>query len=381
MNLKKESNEIITTIAYIHNKTDISGGERSLLNLWKNLDRSRFRPLLILPNEGNFFDEAKKHNIQVETLPIPKISFTKTIEILWSIIKLKRILSKSHAKIIHSYTPRNNIIAAFIGKCFDIRVIWHERNLVYGSEMDISKKLLFLPDKVICNSRAVAERFKKKEDIPSKVKVVLNGVDIKKFSPKYANLRLVQRYNLNGKKVVGIVSNLNRRKKVEYFIEACPLILKNYSNTHFLIVGGEFGDTDIGRKKELEERVKILGLENYVTFTGFLSNIDDIIRIFDIGVNVTEKEACSRAILEIMASGKPVVAFDTGGNSEIVEHNVTGRLVKFRDIPHLAKSISDLLKDNEKREAMGKYARKIAKTKFDIKINTKQTEEIYSELV
>jgi glycosyltransferase involved in cell wall biosynthesis len=148
-----------------------------------------------------------------------------------------------------------------------------------------------------------------------------------------------------------------------------------------LIVGGEFGDSGLGRKKELEGKAKMLGLKKHVTFTGFLSNIADIIQIFDVGVNVTEREACSRAILEIMATGKPVVAFDTGGNSELIKNDVTGKLVKFGDIVGLADSISDLLKDDEKKKKMGKFARKIIKTKFNVKMNTDQTENIYFELL
>jgi glycosyltransferase involved in cell wall biosynthesis len=253
--------------------------------------------------------------------------------------------------------------------------------MLYGFEKDISKILQFLPSRIICNSYAIAQRSKKKMGLPSKVKVVINGVDTQKFNPQASGQDSCQKIHSNGKPIVGLVSNLSKRKMPEYFIESCPDILKKHPNTKFLIVGGEFDDNDAGRIDELKLMAQTLGVSDKITFTGFRKDVADIIKTFDIGVSVTEKEACSRAILDMMASGMPVVAFDTGGNSELIEHDVTGWLVEFGDILGLVKSISNLLKDNKKKEAMGKSAREIAKTKFDIKINTKQTEIIYSELL
>jgi len=138
---------------------------------------------------------------------------------------------------------------------------------------------------------------------------------------------------------------------------------------------------DKGRREELEDKARSLGVENHVIFTGFLPNVCDLIRVFDVGVAVTEKEACSRAILEMMASGKAVVAFDTGGNPELMENGITGILVRFGDIKGLAFSIADLLENDEKRREMGILARARAETYFDVRINARKTQAIYSELI
>ncbi len=379
--LLKEKNIGSANILYLHNKTKISGGEQSLLNLWKNLNDNKYVPHLVIPNSGPFEEEAKKISLKVEFINIPKWRLKSLFKLIIAFLKLLKYCRKNKIKIIHSYTPRNNILSALVGRLLGIRIVWHERNLIFGSEMDISKIFQFLPDRIICNSHAIAKRFQRKSGLPPKIKVVKNGVDTKKFSPKYTDKVSSQDFHSNGKKIVGLVSNLGKRKMPEYFIAACPHILKEHPNTQFLVVGGEFSKNDSGRLKELKLKAESLGVSNQVVFTGYRKDVADIIKSFDIGVAVTEKEACSRAILEIMASEKPVVAFDTGGNSELIEHNVTGRLVKFGDIIGIAKSISALLKDDEKREAMGKCARQIAKTKFDIRINTQQTEDVYSDLL
>jgi glycosyltransferase involved in cell wall biosynthesis len=267
------------------------------------------------------------------------------------------------------------------GRILRIPVIWHERNLVFGNEKDVSRKLSFLPNRVICNSHAIAERFKRKGKLPGKVKVVLNGVDLESFRPREANKEIIDRFRIDSKRVVGLVSNLGKRKMPEYLLDICPHVLKRSPDTLFIIVCGEFGENDRGRKAELEAMASSLGVSDHVIFTGFVSNVSEIIQVFDIGVAVTEKEACSRAILEMMASGKPVVAFQTGGNAELIEHGVTGILVNFGDRKTLASAVVDLVQDEQGRREMGIRARYRAEDHFDVGINAKKTQEIYSELI
>ncbi|MDY6989126.1 MAG: glycosyltransferase family 4 protein [Thermodesulfobacteriota bacterium] len=283
--------------------------------------------------------------------------------------------------LIHSYTPRNNILSSIAARFLAIPVIWHERNLLFGNENDISRKFLFLPDRVICNSQAIAQRFRKQGKLPRKVRVVLNGVDLESFKPRKVTRQIREQFQVNGRRVVGLISNLGKRKMPEYLLDICPYVLERSPDTLFVIVGGEFGETDKGRKTELEARAKRLGISDHVIFTGFVSNVSEIIPLFDVGLAVTEKEACSRAILEMMASGKPIVAFDTGGNAELIDHGVTGVLVNFGDTNALASSVVGLLQDDQGRRQMAIRARRRAEDYFDVGINAQRTQEIYSELI
>lgn len=367
-------------ILYFHNHSNISGGEQSLLNLWSNLNRTKFRPFLIIPQKGELERRAIQIGVQVNYRSVCKFRLKNSVKILKTILFLIKYCCNNNIKIIHSYSPRNNILSAIIGKFLKIPVIWHERNLIYGSEKDISKIFQFLPDCIICNSAAVAQRFQRKSGLPLKIKIIKNGVDTANFRPQFMDRACPQGFQLKAERIVGLVSNLNKRKMPEYFIAACPHILKEYPDTKFLIVGGEFSKNDNGRIDELKSNAKALGIDGNIFFTGFRNDVANIIQSFDVGVAVTEKEACSRAILEMMACGKPVVAFDTGGNSELIEDSFSGKLVKFGDIRGLARNICDLLKNDEKRKVMGEYARNLVRTKFDIKNSTRITETLYTEL-
>ena len=69
-------------ILYIHNKVDISGGERSLINLWRNIDREIFDLYLIIPGEGPLADKARECGLNVFYSKAPKLTLKNFFRIL-----------------------------------------------------------------------------------------------------------------------------------------------------------------------------------------------------------------------------------------------------------------------------------------------------------
>jgi glycosyltransferase involved in cell wall biosynthesis len=370
-----------SAILYLHNKVHISGGERSLLNLWENLGRDEWAPHLMLPGEGPFSQAAAELDVTVAFLSVPKLQASNLPRLATCARDLLRYCRKLGIRIIHSYTPRNNVLAALVGRTAGIPVIWHERNIPWGGEKDVSRRFHLLPQRILCNSGAVAARVRMNGRVPPKVRVIHNGVNLTRFRPGSADPEIITKFERKGRQVVGLVSNLSRRKMAEQFLETCPHILKRRPQTTFIIVGGEFSEEDAGRKRELEERVRRLGLEDHVIFTGFVSAVEEWIRTFDVGCAVTENEACSRAILEMMACGKPIVAFKTGGNPELIDDGTTGILVPFGDTPGMASTVTALLGEREKREEMGRAARRQAEAFFDVKGNAEKTARLYREFL
>ena len=366
-------------ILFLHNQSGISGGERSLLNLWRRLDRERFTPCLILPRQGLFSAAAEEEGLEVGYIDVPAIRPGNILRIFRALAALVKYIRAKKIDVIHSYSPRNNFLGAIAGRLSGIPVIWHERNLIYGDEADLSRKYIFLPDAVICNSLAVAERFREKGAIPSKIRVITNGVDLEEFNPRADAAGARQALGAGDRKIVGTVSNLGRRKRVEHFLEAASILGKTRSDVLFVITGGEFPEGS-GRMRELKSEADKMGLGGRVEFTGFSQDTASILAGFDVFVHATLKEACSRAIIEAMAAGKPVVAMDSGGNPEIVENGVTGVLVPSRDISALVKAIEGLLDDPAARKEMGKKGRARAEKLFDVSRNAAETERLYLDL-
>lgn len=373
----KDKNRVL----YLHNKSRISGGERSLLNLWKSLDRSKYMPYAALPDEGPLSAEARAAGVEVFIFEVPKLNPVNFFRLINAFVTLYRYVKNNKIDIIHSYFPRNNVMSVLAGRAAGARVIWHERNMLFGGEKDITRALITLPDRVICNSAAIAERFRIKGAVVSKVKVILNGVDLGHFDPSLDGNEARRELGVGHKKVVGIVTNLNKRKRPEYFLEAAYSVLKKSKDVVFVIVGGEFSDGASGRTSALKDMAVRMGFKDDVIFTGFRDDVSPLLAAFDVSVQVTEKEACSRAIIESMAAGKPVVAVGGGGNPELIVDGITGILVAPDDLEGLADEISGLLADDRGRDEMGKKARERAEKFFNVSRNARETEAVYEEIL
>ena len=148
----------------------------------------------------------------------------------------------------------------------------------------------------------------------------------------------------------------------------------------FVMVGGAYGPLEEERMAQLRQAVKALGLDGRVIQTGFKEDVRPWVQALDVLCHPTRQEACSRAILEAMACGAAVTAFNDGGNPELIVNNESGRLVPAGDEEALAKAVLDLLDDAPARNAMGQAARERVKEHFTLRRNAEATMELYEAL-
>jgi glycosyltransferase involved in cell wall biosynthesis len=91
---------------------------------------------------------------------------------------------------------------------------------------------------------------------------------------------------------------------------------------------------------EVKARALGLGLENAVTFVGFLSDVSSFSSILDVQLNASYgTEATSLSLLEGMSLGLPAVVSDYGGNPWLIENGKTGLVFKSRDSADLAAAL------------------------------------------
>lgn len=364
------------TILYLHNSVEISGGEKSLLGLWSVLDRQRYRPVAVLPSEGRLADAARSIGVGVYVLKVPSWRIGSWT-VLWESGKvLAAIVKKESAVLIHSYTPRNNLLAAFVARGCGIRLVWQERNIPVGGEKDLSAWLRFVPDMIICNSQAVARRFGRS----GKVRVILNGVDGTYFLPGADRLEAKRALGLATRKVVGVVSNLSPRKGLEIFLYVAAMIAREDPRVSFLVAGGEYGRESAGREMILKSLADKLGLSGRIVWMGFREDVRSCLSAMDVLCHPTEQEACSRAVLEAMACAIPVVACDDGGNPELIRNGETGILIRSGRIEEMAEAVRHLLRDENCCQRFGICARERIEREFTLKRNGEQTMEVYRKL-
>lgn len=190
----------------------------------------------------------------------------------------------------------------------------------------------------------------------SKIEVVGNGVDAARFSPKdrEASRRALQLPS--SAKVLVTVGGLVPRKGFHRVIDIIPQLLKRWPDLVYLIVGGASAEGN--NRKELEDQVAHLGLQNAVRFLGPRPphELAEILSASDLFVLATSNEGWANVLLEAMGCGLPVVTTDVGGNREVVCHQGLGTVVPFGDPVALAAAITAALENHWDRQVIRAYA-------------------------
>jgi len=186
------------------------------------------------------------------------------------------------------------------------------------------------------------------------------GVDTALFSPDVDGRAVRARYGLTGRPVVVCVSRLMPRKGQDELIQAWPAIRSRVPGAALLLVGSGPDRDRLGRL------VSRGGLERDVVFAGAVPYDDlpahyaagDVFampcRTRNRGLDV---EGLGIVFLEASATGRPVVAGDSGGAPDAVLPGQTGYVVGGQDRAALAERVSELLLDRELAARMGASGR------------------------
>lgn len=101
----------------------------------------------------------------------------------------------------------------------------------------------------------------------------------------------------------------------------------------------------------------------------------------DVMVVPSEQEAFGKTLVEAMACGTPVVAFASGGPTDIVEHGATGFLADPFDVESLAAGIIWCIEDDNRNAALGDRARFRARQEFEIDVVAQRYQDLYSQIL
>jgi len=211
-----------------------------------------------------------------------------------------------------------------------------------------------------------------------KIRVLYNGANVAQeiLPPKTEAIK--KEFGISGKLAIGMAGRITRGKGHEDFIAAAKIICSQRQDLIFLIVGGY---VVIDKEYELGLRgcVEKNGLTRKILFTGWRDDIKEMMSVFDIMVfpSSTFPEGFPLTCIEAMALGKPVIATNIPGPSEIVLDGVTGYIVPPSNPEMLAERILNLVNNRELLMGMGKQGKMRAKEFFDISKLTKDLEAAY----
>jgi glycosyltransferase involved in cell wall biosynthesis len=367
---------VLLKIIEVSSDTNIGGAGRCLLVLLREIDKSVFAPVTILPKSSLLKPKIEELGVKVIEADI---AHDKSLD-FFDIFKFIKIFRKEKPDIVHTHASMSARIAA---KLCGIKTVY-TRHSVFPPSKIISKgpgKKIngfvnnIFADRIIAVADAAKDNLIKTGVSPKKISVILNGVYPLDENCDKAALR--KRFCIaDDEKVISIVARLEDIKGHDYFIDAADMILKKGFKAKFFIAGtGAY-------ERHLKEKVLKLNRENDIIFTGFLSDVDNLLRITDVQVNASfGTEATSLSLLEGMSLGIPAVVSDFGGNPGVITSGENGIIVPQKNAEKISEAIEKLLSDKDFYDRLSGGSKRIFAERFTAGNMTEQTELIYKSLM
>jgi glycosyltransferase involved in cell wall biosynthesis len=355
--------------------TRIHGVKRLFAWIMPRFDRERFAVSLIsLRNPDTSPDPLEDQGIPVTYLSRSKFD-PRTLP------ALLRELDRLQADVLHVHGYGASTFGRLAAAWRRLPVIVHEHaNLTdtpwFQKVADFA--LARSTDVAIAVSRSTATFVTGARLIPAdRTHVVYLGVPLGEFSrPRSEQEVRAARAALgvpDGALAVGTVTRLMPSKGNEYLVTAAPDVIRQVPEARFYVAGeGEL-------QRALESQARELNLGDRFTFVGFTRDVAAVFSALDLVVFPSLWEGTPLTAFEALALGKPIVATDADGLTDILTQGVDARLVPRRDAAALAREIVSLLRDPAARSSLAVNAR-VTGARYDIDVFVRKMEQLYRVL-
>ena len=376
-------------ILYLHAGAELYGADIVLLELLKNLDKSKFKPYVVLPCEGPLVDKFRECGVWVKVIeyPILRRKYFNPVGI-FNYVKyylkyskiINNIVKELGIDIIHTNTAAV-LEGIYIKKKSKLPLVWHIHEIIVKPKF-MHKFLSYLiaksSDEVITVSNAVKSHMQSTGYFKKDIKVIYNGVDNNIFSPKNDSNYLRKEFNIPKEaKIVGMIGRVNAWKGQKDFLKAIESILEKNSNVYAMLVGGVF-EGEEWRIEELKNIIDNMENKDRIIFSDYRKDTKNIHALYDVFVlPSTNPDPLPTVVLESMASETAIVGYKHGGICEMVRDKSNGLLAEVGNIKDLSDKINYLLDNEHEISNMSKNSRKRQEELFSIESYIKNISNVY----
>jgi PEP-CTERM/exosortase A-associated glycosyltransferase len=277
--------------------------------------------------------------------------------------------------ILHAHSPvlagiPGLAVARRVGvpSVYEIRAFWEDAAVDQGkgAERSTRWRAIHALETALCHGVdgvvAICEGIRRdlvNRGIPEeKIALIPNGVDTRKYAPRYRDEALADHYGLRGKIVIAYVGKLFHFEGVRLLLDALSRLIGDDDRIRGLIVG--YGEAEA----ELHAQHAKLGLQGKVILGGKVAptDIPALYGVADVLCYPRERRRITELTtplkpLEAMSMAKPVVVSDVGGLRELVTDQATGLFFKAGDVDDLVRVLGRLCRDGDLRRRLGERGR------------------------
>ena len=267
------------------------------------------------------------------------------------VIQLRRTIRAIRPDVVISFVEETNvrILASLLGSGIPVVVSERTNPTQYkvGRAWDFLRRVLYPFARALVVQTDDVRRWAEHVTSPRKIHVIPNFIQIRKAYDVPAEK------SLGFRRIIG-VGRLGFEKGFDSLIEAFALSGAASRGWRLTILG------EGPERNALEELVERIGLSDAVDLPGSVADPTSWLRSSEIFVLSSRFEGFPNVLLEAMACGMPVIAFDCpSGPSTIVRHGVDGLLVPTGDTRALASTIRALIENPEERKRLARRAQEV----------------------
>lgn len=347
----------------------IGGGERHVLDICQNIDKSKFEISVLSFTDGPMIESLNKLNISNRvihtTKPFDYTVWPKVISYIQNIkpdivhahgtrafSNLLRPARKKDVPILYtihgwSFHPDQSIVVNFIRKTTEMFLCRNAKLNIFVSHAD----------------RNIANKLGIKNGM-----VIPNGINTSHIVSVPAQIKA----HYKDKFLVGFVGRFTKQKNPLHFLQAAVACASD-DEIHFLMIGD--GDL-MNQSVQFIEKNK---LKN-VSLLGFRQDVYDILSELDVFCLPSLWEGLPISLLEAMIMKKAIIATKIPGNKELINDNENGLLIEVNNTDNLVKQINYLKNNEDFRNRIAEKAYEDAKLKYDVCDMVKKLEMVYENI-
>lgn len=339
-------------ITFITHYTELYGANLSLLNLIEGLARYGVQGHVICPDQGDLLAAMSRRGIPAAVLPFEWwVSTRRTAagaadRLVRNVRHLRQInaqITRWKSDLVYSNSSVF-AIGALAAAELGLPHIWHIREFGrrdYDLRPDLGVWLTRLAfrtaDAMIFVSNALRHNFLGGAT-PANSHVIYNGVAAEEvFDERHHAAE-----SLRGRKqpfTFVLVGRFREGKGQAVAIRAFAQVAARLPDVRLLLVGGAGGTGDQGYLDRCSTLANKLGVSDRVEFWGYIPDPERAFLSADVALMCSRNEAMGRVTAEAMAACRPVIGFDGGGTSELIDHDRTGLLYR-GDVDALAECMT-----------------------------------------
>lgn len=368
------------TILDLRDSPWVDGPGRTTIESAARIDQQRYRILVAgfgggRKEDSTYIAEARRRGLSVITIPESGPLDLKLVRRVTELIDIYKV------DIVHTHEFRSDVIGLFAARQRSVPVVttihgWIANDFKGRIYTALDKSILRFFDHIISVSGKISKELVERGIASSKITTLPNALVMEDYCGDRSDESFRSELGVDGDTLlIANIGRLSPEKGQGDFIAAASAIYQRLGKVRFLLIG-------VGPEQQrLEEIVDRHGMRGTVIFCGFRRDMQSIYNSLDLVVQSSYTEGMPNVILEAAMMQVPVIATDVGGTSEIVEHGMTGTLVKSGDLQSLAAAMVDWSKNRGKYGEMAKSAHDFVKERFNFEQRTRQLMAVYDQLL